>query len=255
MTLEMAYFIINAFVFVFGLCIGSFLNVVIYRVPLGISIAKGRSFCPQCKAPIAAYDNVPLFSWLFLRGKCRRCGAPIPVRYPAVELLGGLAALAAVWRFGYTPMAAVAFCTEAILIAVVFIDFDHMIIPNGLVIALIVPAVAAAFLQSPPDLISRVIGVFVIAVPLLVLAVALGAFGMGDIKLMAVAGFLLGWQGTLLAAFIGVVLGGIVGIVKMIKKTGEKEMAFGPYLAIGIAVSQLWGASIIAWYLGIFGLA
>ena len=114
---------------------------------------------------------------------------------------------------------------------------------------------ASYFVFLEPSLISRVIGVFVISVPMLVLSLVIpGGFGGGDVKLMAVAGFLLGWPCTLLATFIGLVLGGIVGVIKLIRKSGEKHMAFGPYLSVGILVSMLWGMQIIFWYLNFFGL-
>jgi leader peptidase (prepilin peptidase)/N-methyltransferase len=255
MTEQTAYFVIYAFIFVVGACIGSFMNVVIYRVPIGLSIARGRSFCPACKAPIAAYDNIPLISWLVLRGKCRRCGAPIPMRYFWVELAGGVSAvwMAMHYRLGWLTLTG--FAIAVVLIAIAVIDWDHMIIPNGLVIALIVPVMAAYFLNPDPDLVNRLIGIAVGALPLLILAVTLGAFGMGDVRLMAVAGFLLGWKCTLLALFLGVLLGGIVGIVKTLRKTGQKEMAFGPYLCMGILIAMLYGNTIIQSYLSFFGLA
>ncbi|MDD4508314.1 MAG: prepilin peptidase [Eubacteriaceae bacterium] len=254
MSLTAAYLIIGCFIFVFGLCIGSFLNVVIYRVPLGISIAKGRSFCPRCHAPIAAYDNIPVLSWLLLRGKCRHCGEPIAWRYPLVELLGGISALVSVACYGLSWMTLIAFAVVEIVTAIAFIDWDHMIIPNGLIIALAVPAALSFVAEPSPDIKSRLIGVVVVALPLFLMALFMGAFGMGDIKLMAVAGFLLGWQNTLVAGFIGLVLAGCVGIVKMARKTGEREMAFGPYLSMGIGAALLFGPQMIAAYLGFFGL-
>lgn len=243
------------FVFVFGCMIGSFLNVVVYRVPIGISVVKGRSFCPNCGKPIAFYDNIPLLSYLWLRGKCRKCGAKIAPRYFFTELCGGLLALLMAWHYDFGLQAVVGFVAASILLAITLIDFDTMTIPNGLVIALIVPAAASCFVFLEPSLISRVIGVFVISVPMLILSLVIpGGFGGGDVKLMAVAGFLLGWPCTLLATFIGLVLGGIVGVVKLLKKSEEKHMAFGPYLSIGILVALLYGGAILEWYLTLFGL-
>lgn len=254
-SLSLIYFVLYAFVFIFGCMIGSFLNVVVYRVPIGISVAKGRSFCPNCGKPIAFYDNIPLLSYLWLRGKCRKCGAKIAPRYFFTELCGGLLALLMAWHYDFGLQAVVGFAVAAILLAVTLIDFDTMTIPNGLVIALVIPVAASYFVFLEPSLISRVIGVFVISVPMLVLSLVIpGGFGGGDVKLMAVAGFLLGWPCTLLATFIGLVLGGIVGVIKLIRKSGEKHMAFGPYLSVGILVSMLWGMQIIFWYLDFFGL-
>lgn len=253
MTLELAYFILYLFVFVVGSCIGSFLNVVIYRVPIGLSIAKGRSFCPQCHAKIAAYDNIPLISWLVLRGKCRHCGQPIPMRYFWVELSGGVAALWCAHHYDFGPMMVPAFAMAAILIAIALIDWEKMIIPNGLVVALIVPAVATYFLTGTPALTARLMGVFIVSLPLFCLGL-MGAFGMGDVKLMAVSGFALGWQGSLLAVFIAILCGGAVGIFKLVVKTREREMAFGPYLCMGIFIALLYSSPIILSYLQFFGL-
>lgn len=254
-SLIMIYFVLYAFVFIFGCLIGSFLNVVVYRVPLGISVARGRSFCPNCGKPIVFYDNIPLVSFLWLRGKCRKCEAKIAPRYFLTEMTGGLLALLMAWHYNFGMQAVVGFGVAAILLTITLIDFDTMTIPNGLVIALAVPAAASYFVFLAPDLISRVIGIFVISLPMLILSLVIpGSFGGGDVKLMAVAGFLLGWPGTLLATFIGLVLGGMVGAIKLLKKSQDKHMPFGPYLSIGIVVSLLWGTGMILWYLDIFGL-
>ena len=252
---ELIQFILYLYIFVVGIVIGSFLNVVIYRVPKEISVAKGRSFCPHCQAPIKGYHNVPVFSYLWLRGKCADCGQPISIRYPLVELFTGLLALLILAVYGFSFQWLVVFSAGAILICITMIDFDTMIIPNGLVLALMAPALVSFFFFPELGLLSRVIGIVAISLPMLLLTLFIpDAFGGGDIKLMAVAGFMLGWEHTLLAAFIGLLLGGAVAVVLLAKKTKDKHMPFGPYLCIGIMTALLFGDIIIKWYLNLFGL-
>ncbi|MEL7661670.1 prepilin peptidase [Acetobacterium wieringae] len=248
-------FILYLYIFVIGIVIGSFLNVVIYRLPREVSVAKGRSFCPNCNAQIKGYHNIPLFSYLWLRGKCADCGGPISIRYPLVELFSGLLAVLVFAVYGFSFAWLVVFSAGAILICITMIDFDTMTIPNGLIIALMAPALLSFFVFPQVGLLSRVIGIFIISLPMLALALFIpDAFGGGDIKLMAVAGFMLGWGNTLLAAFIGIVLGGVVAVYLLVKKTADKHMAFGPYLSIGIMTALLFGDIIIGWYLNLFGL-
>lgn len=243
------------YVFVIGIVIGSFLNVVIYRVPLEISVAKGRSFCPNCHAQIKGYHNIPVFSYLWLRGKCADCGERIAIRYPLVELFTGLMAVLIFAVYGFSFQWLVVFSAGAILICITMIDFDTMIIPNGLVLALMAPALLSFFFFPEVGILSRVIGIFAISLPMLILVLFIpDAFGGGDIKLMAVAGFMLGWGNTLLAAFVGLLLGGAVAVYLLVQKTKDKHMAFGPYLCIGIMTALLFGDIIIQWYFNLFGL-
>ena len=248
-------FILYLYIFVIGIVIGSFLNVVIYRVPKEISFAKGRSFCPHCQAQIKGYHNVPVFSYLWLRGKCADCGESISIRYPLVELFAGLMAVLVFAVYGFSFQWLVVFAAGAILICITMIDFDTMTIPNGLVLALMAPALLSFFFFPQVGILSRVIGIFVISLPMLALVLVIpDAFGGGDIKLMAVAGFMLGWGNTLLATFIGLLLGGAVAVYLLAQKTKDKHMAFGPYLCIGIMTALLFGDIIIQWYFNLFGL-
>ncbi|MBU4438255.1 MAG: A24 family peptidase, partial [Firmicutes bacterium] len=149
----------------------------------------------------------------------------------------------------------VVFTAGAILICITMIDFDTMTIPNGLVIALMAPALLSFFFFPQVGILSRFIGIFVISLPMLILVLFIpDAFGGGDIKLMAVAGFMLGLGNTLLATFVGLLLGGAVAVRLIIKKTKDKHMAFGPYLCIGIMTALLFGDIIIGWYFSLFGL-
>jgi leader peptidase (prepilin peptidase)/N-methyltransferase len=240
---------------ILGLVVGSFLNVIIYRLPLGIPIAKGRSFCPKCHVLIKWSQNIPIISYLMLRGKCKNCGEPIAVRYPLVEGLTGLLSMVSFYVFGPSLQYLLVFVVMALLVAITFIDFDTMTIPNALVVALMVPAVFSFFVFPEPGFLARLIGIFSISLPMLILTMIIpDAFGGGDIKLMAVAGFLLGWAASLLATFIALVLGGTVATYYILKKRKDKHMPFGPYLCIGIYLSMHFGSAIINWYLGFFGL-
>lgn len=247
--------VLYVYMFVIGIVIGSFLNVVIFRLPQGKSFVEGRSFCPSCNAQIKGYHNIPIFSYLVLRGKCADCGEKISLRYPLVELVTGLMAVLLYFLYGFSFQWLVVFSAGAILICVTMIDFDTMTIPNGLVIALMFPALVSFFVFPGVGILYRFIGMFIVSLPMLILTLFIAdAFGGGDIKLMAVAGFMLGMGNTLLAAFIGILLGGAVAARLLIKKTGEKHMAFGPYLCIGIMTSLLFGDIIIQWYFSLFGL-
>ena len=220
--------------FLLGAALFSFMNVVAWRLPRGMDPLKGRSVCPQCGHTLGAPDLVPVFSWLFLRGRCRHCGAHIPARYLLVELLGGVLALAV--------------C--GILLSVSLIDAETQTIPDRLNLALAVCG-AVSVLLSPADWLPHVIGAFCVSVPMFLLCLVIdGAFGGGDIKLMAAAGLFLGWQNTLLAMFFGIVFGGMYGIYLLAtKKAGKKDhFAFGPFLCAGIVIAMLFGGPVLEWY-------
>ncbi len=255
--IEITMIMIGVYFFLLGLIIGSFLNVVIYRVPAEVSIAKGRSKCPGCDATIKAYDLIPVISYLILRGKCRNCGAKISARYPLIELLTGVMFLVAYLVEGFDIKAVLAMAVAAILISISAIDFDHMIIPNGLVIALIPIAVAYAIWDKDVTLLSRIIGAFAVSLPLFLLIIIIpDSFGGGDVKLMFVMGFILGWQSTLVGTFIGIIMGGAVATAVLLKNKRKDEgkqthIPFGPWLAIGSFVALLFGGEIIDGYLNL----
>ena len=245
--------IICFIIFFIGASIFSFLNVVIYRIPNHLSFITGRSRCPNCKKQLKAIDMFPVLNWIFLRGKCRFCKAPISLRYPAVELLGGAAAVITVLNYGWTLQSVLIFTFLCILTVTAFVDYDTMEIPNGFVIAALLSGVAAVFLFPETGLFSRLIGFFCVSLPLFLITLAIpGAFGGGDIKLMAVCGFFLGWKLTLFAFFFAVLGGGAYGAWLLItKKKGRKEhFAFGPFLCAGMAAAVFIGSPIIDWYTG-----
>lgn len=254
------YISLFVLVFAFGAVIGSFLNVLIYRLPLKLNFVSGFSFCPKCEHRLYPKDLVPIFSWLFLRGKCRYCGEPISPRYMLVELFcGAMSLVLFIFSFVYgtytLPAAALYFIVGTILVTLTLIDADTQEIPDSLNIAIFICGIAAIWILPDVTILSRVIGIFAISVPLLVMAIVIsGAFGGGDIKMMAAAGFLLGWQNAILATFIGIIIGGVYGIILLARrKKGRKEhFAFGPALAIGVFTAMLFGEQIIDWYLGYF---
>ncbi|MDL2257999.1 prepilin peptidase [Eubacteriales bacterium OttesenSCG-928-K08] len=251
--LYIAYAILYLLIFSFGCVIFSFLNVVAYRLPRGLSPFKGRSNCTSCSHQLHAVDLIPILSYLSLKGRCRYCGARFSPRYVLTEAAGGVIAALLFARFGL-PLFLFYFAVAGVLAVVALADFDVQEIPDSTHIALAVLGIVSIWVGPEVKLLSRIIGVFCVSVPFLILAMTLGAFGGGDIKLMAAAGFLLGWQNTLLAALIGIVLGGLVAVIMLAaKKAGRKtQIAFGPYLCVGIFTALLFGSEIIGWYISFF---
>ena len=238
-----------------GLLIGSFLNVVAYRLPRGESLLWPASHCPGCEQPIKPYDNVPVLSWLLLRGKCRGCGERISPRYPAIELLTALAFGAIALLNGVDTTLIWELPFAAMLIAVAGIDLEHRIIPNKVMLPAAVFAVAGAVALRPGDLPELGIagaGAF-LAFLLCALAYPAG-MGMGDVKLAGVMGLFLG-VAVIPALFVAFLAGTLVGIVVIAKhgKDGRKKgVPFGPFLALGGLVGLLAGSDLIDLYTGTF---
>jgi leader peptidase (prepilin peptidase)/N-methyltransferase len=244
-----------------GLLLGSFLNVVIHRVPKRESVVRPRSHCPSCGTPIAGRDNVPVLSWLLLRGRCRTCAASIPVRYPLVEVAtAGLFAAAAV-RFGADWALPAFLLLFAVLLAVAVIDLQHYIVPNRIVfptVALAVPLlVLAAALEREWGSLVRALAGAAIAFGglLLVNLVNPRGMGMGDVKLALVLGLFLGWLGfdhVALGLFLGFLLGAVIGIVLIVLRlrTRKQHVPFAPFLAAGTVLAVLFGEPILRWYTG-----
>lgn len=241
------------FAFLCGMLAGSFASVLAYRVPRGESWVTGRSHCTSCGETIAAYDNIPVVSWLALRGRCRHCSARIPVRYPLIEL--GMAVLfaATVLVLGTDDLGELAlglvFC--AVLVTVTVTDFEQQIIPNKVLLAAAVLAVGIAAVTDPSSLPER----FVAAVGAggFMLAAALAyprGMGMGDVKLVAVMGLFLG-RDVVPALAVAMVVGTVAGLV-LLARDGRRGIPFGPFLALGGVVGLLAGDEIINWYLDTF---
>lgn len=262
----------------FGMLIGSFLNVVVYRVPLGKSIVSPPSACGSCGHEVRGYDNIPVVSWLLLRGKCRDCAAPISVRYPLVELAGAVAFGLVAWRFlpavfaadGALPIVAailqlVAFLYfAAISLALALIDIDTHRLPNVIVlpaylVGLALLGAAAVLTGDLAALGLAAIGAVATAGVYLVLALARpGGMGMGDVKLAGVAGLFLGWLGLpelVLGTVAAFVLGGVYGLGMLLAGRGRRSaIAFGPWLLAGAWIAILVGRVVVDGYLSLFGI-
>lgn len=240
---------------IMGFIIGSFLNVCIYRIPLHLNIAKGRSFCPSCHKNLKAYDMVPIFSYFILRGKCRNCKKPISVQYPLVEALTGGLFLLAFLTYDFTFYGFLLCFFFCCLIVVAVTDMETMTIPDVLHICILLLAIAN-LIAAPEHLFEKCIGLIVVSVPMLLIAALTNGFGGGDIKLCAVCGLFLGWKLVVLGAFIGCLLAACWSMVLILqRKAGKKTMiSFGPFLCIGFVLASLYGTQLITWYLSLLGI-
>jgi len=238
-----------------GMLVGSFLNVVIARVPERRSLWSPRSACPGCGSPIAWYDNIPILSFLVLRGRCRACGTSIPWRYPIVEGLTAWLFAAAAWRFGPTLDAVVAAALLAVLVAVTAIDLERQIIPDVITLPGILAGALANLATSRVPWLESLIGIVVGGGVFLVIILASGGgMGAGDMKLGAMLGAFLGWKVVLLSVFVAVVIGGVLAVALIATGVrGRKDpIPFGPFLAAGGAAGLLWGERVVRWYLSGF---
>jgi leader peptidase (prepilin peptidase)/N-methyltransferase len=240
---------------VIGLVTGSFLNVVIFRLPRNLSIVRPRSFCPECGAKLSWYENIPLASYLAIRGRCRGCGVHIPFRYPLVEALGASLGLVAVHVFGPTIDAAFAFAFLMALTAITLIDWDFRIIPDGVSIPFIAIGLCWSLLNPRLTLMSSALGALVGGGSLYLIG-ALYRFvrkaegmGGGDVKLMAMIGAFVGLKlivpVILVASFAGTIYG--IALIKS-GKDAKTAVAFGSFLAPAAAVCLLFGERLLSWY-------
>lgn len=239
-------------VFLYGIVIGSFLNVCIYRIPLGESVAKERSHCMTCGYQLRWYDNIPLLSWLMLGGKCRSCKASISPQYPIIEGITGVLYVLIFAVNGFN-LVSILYCLMAsALLALSVIDFRTYEIPFGFNIFIGCLGVIRIALDLG-NWSDYVIGFFAVSVFLeILLIVSKGrAIGGGDVKLMAAAGLLIGWKLILIAFFIGCILGSVIHIARMKISKADHVLAMGPYLSMGILIAALWGNDLIKWYLGL----
>ncbi|MQL53967.1 prepilin peptidase [Desulfofundulus thermobenzoicus] len=244
---------VTSVIFLFGLFIGSFLNVVIHRVPRGESVVFPGSHCPACGHKLAPVELVPVFSYIWLKGRCQQCGAKISLRYPLVELLTGLLFVSLFLRFGISLTLLKYMVLACILVVVTFTDLEHMLIPDRIVVfAIVAGVVLDLILKANP--VPVLLGAIIPAAFLYFLAVITkGGVGGGDIKLAFAAGLFLGWS-NVLALMTAFFLGGLAGIALLISgKKGRKDaMVFGPFLATGMLAAAVWGQAVINWYLNFF---
>lgn len=247
-------------VFLFGICIGSFLNVVIIRLPRHESLIKRSSHCMTCGTKIRPIDLIPVFSWLLLRGKCHSCGEKISARYPIVESLNGVLYVLTFMVLDINAKAIITCVLMSLLIVIGFMDWDTQEIDLIIVGLILLLAVPAAIFTDDVKLIHRIIGALVISVPFFIIGevsrpIIRKKFGedfraieLGDTILMFAAGALLGTQAVIVSALLGILAAAVCGII--IKKVTKNSIfAFGPYLSMGIAAAMLWGNQIAQWYL------
>lgn len=255
-----ASIVASIFAGIFGLCVGSFLNVVIARVPAGRSIVHPGSACPACGKPIAWYDNLPVLSYVLLRGRCRACREPISWRYPTVEIVCGVLFVLAHRRFDSGFALASALVLLAALVAITVIDLDHQIIPD----VISVPGIAVGFLFSlasggigwAPSLLGIAVGggVFLAIILGSTLVIGQPGMGVGDVKLGAMLGAFLGWKLIILSILLSMLLGGPLAAALL--ATGQKgrkdPIPFGPFLATAGLISLFWGDAVLTWYFSQF---
>lgn len=241
--------------FILGAVIGSFLNVCIYRLPRRESVITPASHCPDCEQPLKWYDNIPLLSYILLKGKCRRCGGSIPYRYPLVEFANAALYALAGLKFGPTAPLLPALLFISALIVIFFIDLEHYIIPNVVVIPASIIGLGANVAIDPDRWLELLLaGVLSAAFFFVVALVKPGGMGMGDVKLAAMLGFFLGMP-VLVGLFAGFLLGAVVGagLIAAGRKGRKSRIPFGPFLAAGALVALFFGQQLLDWYLGIFG--
>ena len=252
----MATYLNEFLVFLFGLCIGSFLNVCIYRLPQSKSIVHPRSMCPSCGTLIRFYDNIPILSYIALRGKCRYCKAPISFRYPVIEFISGILAVGIFIKYGIAFETVIYYTFVSILLVITFIDIDHQIIPDVITLPGIPIFFAASFALSEVTVVESILGILIGGGSLYLVAwlyhllTHKEGMGGGDIKLLAMMGAIIGWQGVLFTIFMGSAVGTVSGLLLILKsrKTMKLAIPFGPFLAIGATAYIFWGPRLIAWY-------
>ncbi len=238
-----------------GIAIGSFLNVCIDRLPEGQSLIRPVSHCPTCQRRLTPRDLIPVFSYLWLRGHCRYCRAPIPRRVLWVELGTGLIFALLWWRYGLTPELGIMSFYFCLLIIILVIDLERRLILNKIVYPAAAIALIIAVFMSDPGLISVLIGGAVgLTIMFLVALVYRGGIGWGDVKMAGLVGLLTGFPLVLVSLFLAVVGGGLTAAVLLLLKIKKRResIPFGPFLSLATMLTLLWGKSILDWYLQLF---
>jgi leader peptidase (prepilin peptidase)/N-methyltransferase len=242
----------HAIAFIFGIIVGSFANVCVHRLPHGQSLVFPRSHCPFCQEILRPWHNIPVLSYLVLRGQCAFCHVVISWRYPAIELLCGILYAGLYQRFGLSTQGVVFAFLATCLIIVSFIDLAHKIIPDAITLPGIIVGLLASLLLTSVGFSGALLGIllggglfFIIAV------VSRGGMGGGDIKLIAMIGAFLGWQSVLVTIFLGAFSGAIAGLSLILLKKKERKdpLPFGPFLALGALLAMVWGPELLRWYI------
>lgn len=257
------YIIFYTIIFIFGICIGSFLNVVICRMQSGESLVKGASHCMKCGERIKRRDLIPLISWILLRGRCRNCGEKISARYPLVELLNGLIYIITFFVLDFNFKSIILCIFFSILVVIAFVDFDTLEIDPKLLVIIALLAVLSAVFTKDLTYFQRLTGGLFISLPFFAIGEIsaeiimkntgerVRGIELGDTFLMAVSGLLIGNEAIVVSAFIGIIVAAIGGLIQK-KLSGESKFAFGPYLAIGLFVGTLWGETLVDRWLSMF---
>lgn len=250
-------------IFVFGACIGSFLNVCIYRLPINLSVVTPASSCTTCGNPIRFYDNIPIISYILLKGKCRNCGAGFSAKYPFIEFLAGLMAVLSWAYFGLTATAIVYFVFISSLIVVTFIDIQYRIIPNSITLPGIPTAILAASFLIPGMTFFKSVagvlaggGVLYLIAEIYVRMARIEGMGLGDVKLLAMIGALTGIRGVIVTVLLSSISGTIAGIASMIYKRkwdSRSSIPYGPFLSIGSIIYIFFGDQLVNWYFSFMG--
>ena len=253
----------EAALFIIGSILGSFFNVVIYRVPRGESIIRPPSACPACGTRLHARDNIPVIGYLLLRGRCRYCSEPISARYPTVEVIAGLLPVLLFIRFGATTPFFVFWPLSYVLLVLSFIDLDLRIIPDRVTLPGIVVGLAVAPLLGLLGFWESLIGVLVGGGALYLIGILGELFlkkesmGGGDVKLAAMLGAFMGWKLILATLFIAFFIGAFVGVIAMARKPKDEDwdssLPFGPFIALGAVLALLWGQTALLWYSSLLG--
>ena len=246
-------------IFVLGLIVGSFSNVCIYRIPRNESVIYPASHCPKCRTKIKPLDNIPLLSYILLKGRCRNCGSKISIQYPVVEFLTGLIYLIIYLIYGLSIQSLVYIILLSALIIIAFIDLQEQIIPDVISLPGIVVGLILSFIVPYMSFINSVLGTLV-GGGIILISARVGsiifkkeAMGGGDAKLTAMIGAFLGWRYTIISLFLGFFLGALTGIILIMTKIKKREdvIPFGPFIALGSIITLLCGEKILAWYIGI----
>jgi leader peptidase (prepilin peptidase)/N-methyltransferase len=247
--------VLNIYLFLLGLIIGSFLNVIIYRLPAKKSINTPPSHCPECGTRLKVIDLIPVLSFFSTGGKCRYCNTKISIQYPLVELLTGFLFLFTYLKFGFSVQLFIYLLLISALIAITFIDYKYMIIPNKITYPLIVISLLSAIIFNHITFFQSLLGIFIPTSLLLIIALIFkGGMGMGDVKLAAAIGGFLGWSYTLAGIFIGSLLGSIIGLSLMGLGIIERKtrIPFGPFICIGAVIMIFFGEVLFNWYFTLF---
>ena len=253
------YYGINVIlIFILGLIVGSFSNVCIYRIPRNESMIYPASHCPKCRSSIRPIDNIPLLSYILLKGKCRNCGSKISIQYPVVEFLTGIIYIFIFLIYGLTLQSLIYIILLSSLIIIAFIDLNKQIIPDVISLPGIGVGLILSFFVPYISFINSALGVLVGGGIIFIIGLAGSvifkkeAMGGGDVKLAAMIGAFLGWKYTIISLFLGFFLGALVGIFLILSKIKSKEdmVPFGPFIALGSFITLLWGEKIIVLYLG-----